>query len=354
MTKIMQFIHTKPYIEMWLSLDAIIGPKEEKEQDGVGFLFKIGVTRETKPLDFLAEQLLLITEGKSEKIVEPHSNKVVISIEKEIEKELVSLDFDKRKINYIQWLETPSVLSAPIPEDVWDKEAVVEGLNVKWWSILKAVAVAYFGYDKWMSSRRSQEIFILKSKLIPEVLRKGNVVLSIIIIPALYAERISITGQGGNERLVIKDEDEDKYQIELAYMKPDEVYMEIGVLEGTNRSSHDFLANISHAIEYGMDSTYYFKYGESTGIAWHYNGQYDGMGYFLYDGVNIVGDRARILLGRDIFMKVEKFRSSDRKGKTLFYFTLFADRSRRVDRMHVTRIGRENGMILFREMKRRA
>lgn len=340
MKNIIQFIHTRPYLEKKIAPKTVMGPIKNARK-GVDFLFKLGVTKESKTLDFLAEQLLHTIKQLHGKIIKTDGGNILVNEEKKI----MNLDFEARVINYTRAAAPILTLSAPMPDDVWDREMIVKDLNVGWWSILKAVAAYHFGLS--IGGRR----FLLQSRLFPIALEKGNIVLCDVNIPDIGSDIISITGYRGNEKIAIRDKDENKYHIRISYMNANEVYLSIGnfIISEEGRNEYDFLGLTFRGINNLVRADYYFKLGENTGIASHYDVLRNQKECFLYDAVQIVSDKARILLGHDIFLKVVKVEYS--RGRYILHFILFADMSKSVKGLTEVYLGEELGKILFERMR---
>lgn len=332
-SSIVKFISTEPYLEKKrIKPKTLAFTSMREDEDGVGFLFKIGVTKETKPLDFLAEQLLLMME-EGEIKQKSIFTKIPVESDGELYMTIKYMNFEKREIAY--FYAKPSnpnrVPIAPMPENVWDKKAFIEGLGLEWWTVLKAVAAQYFCSAPPNIKRLKNKEFMLRNRLLDFALQKANIYIIKIDMPSFESEsqdesesqEVYIEGKGRAAKVLLRNKD---MRIGIKYIDiindADKIYISTGHLLDYCREGYRFLEHPFVLYDY------YFKPDENIGIAC-----YSGLDRaFLYDGIEVVGDTARLLLGRDIFLKVDRIvRRRKGRNKYLLRFIPFVDETKQVE-----------------------
>lgn len=320
--RIIEFIHKRPYLEMKIVPYVMAG---RGRSAGIDFLHEVGATAETKPFDFLAEQLLLVVSASEKKLVKTESGNIFVKGEKQITR----LDFQGKSIGYIHASNPEVSLSASMPDDIWNREEIVPDLGVRWWSILKAVGAAAEKIEVGLQSAGT----LIRERLFEVLLEKSNIALKDISLPSSIPFHVLIEVYNGNERIIINNKHEDEYKVDVRYIKMEDLYLSIGKIRNMP-GDYEFLVTPLYG---SVDASYYFRPDSNTGV-FHLDES-----FFFYEGVRIVGDRARILIGKDIFLGVQ--RDEDR-----LRFTLILDTSRGVEGFSRVYVGDELGALLFRKM----
>jgi len=334
-SNIVRFIGEKPYLEKKIVVNTILGPAKEAK-NGVELLYKIGATRETRLLDFLAGRLLIAVEEKMQKSIDTD---IPVRFSKRVDLNIKKLDFEKGEIQYSEAKSPGRTLSAPMPEDMWDRQVLVKGINLRWWSVLKAVAVYYF------NSGLEGQIVLMPDSLSEFVLEKSNIYIQGTKILPFASNEVSIKGRDVEAKVLIKGKDEDIFRISIRYVdtSSDKIYLGIGFL--TEGNKYHFMTKTISDTGNAIRFHYHFKYGEDKGIACKWQDS-----CFLYDGIKVEGDIAKILLGRDIFLKVERVENAYNRGEYILQFVLFANQSRQVKGLSMFHISGDLGKLLFRRM----
>lgn len=337
-SNIVKFISKEPYLEKRMTLDSIVvrTASIREEENGAKFLFKIGVTKESEPLDFLAEQLLLIVEeGRArEKSI---STRIDVEYAGESYMKIIYINFEKREIGYFYEKSPRHLLTTRMPDNVWDKKALVEGVDLEWWTVLKATAVQYF-----CPAESHHKGFMIRHRLLRPVLERAKIYIKEINMPLFSREEVSIKGKGREAIVLLRNK---ALRIGIEYIdigkNMDEMYFGLGSLLSGSQDKYLFLEKERKEVNDPAQSHYYhyhFKPGESIGLAYRFGANKA----FLYDGVKIEGDRAKILLGRDIFLKVEKVAHA-------LKFVPFVNETKQVDGWYMITFPAWIGRFAFRK-----
>lgn len=323
--RLIDFIHRRPYLEKGIEPHVIAG---RGQSAGIDFLREVGATAETKPFDFLAEQLLLVVSEKEKKLLATEWGNIFVKGGKQIKR----LDFRSKSISYTHESNPEVSLSAPMPDDIWNREEIVPDLGVRWWSILRAVGAAAENVEVGLQSAGT----LIKERLFEVLLEKANIALKGISFPSSIPFQVLIDVYEGNERVIVNNKHEDEYKIDVRYIKMEDLYLSVGNIRNMPED-YEFLVTRSYG---SVDAGFYFRPDSNTGVF-----NLDDS-FFVYEGVMVVGDRVRILLGKDVFLGVQR----DEEDEDELRFTLILDTSRKVKGLSEVWVEESHGALLFKKM----